>query len=377
MFRSFFLAGFECATGYNVDKQAIDQICATQHDEYVRDDYDMLVEVGIQGVREGVRWPLVEIDGEFDFATVGPFIKAARETDVEVIWDLFHYGFPDDIDLFTNEFAERFANYCYAAAKYIGDRTDGPCYFTPINEPSFFAWAAGDACLFRPHLCGRGVELKYCLARAAIAGINAIWRACPNAVIVNVDPVCRVVTPPDRPDLEEEAADFNNNKVFESWDMVAGRLHPELGGSRKHLGVVGINYYWTNQWEIHRAGVPLRDSDPRRAPLSQLIKTVHERYGGDLLITETSHVGEMREVWMSELSSECERLLSEGIPLRGVCIYPVLGMPEWHEPGIWTRMGLWDLEERRGKLARVPYEPMLRSLREAQARLEVAAFQRR
>ena len=32
-------------------------------------------------------------------------------------------------------------------------------------------------------------------------------------------------------------------------DMLAGRLMPELGGSRDWLDIVGINYYWTNQWE--------------------------------------------------------------------------------------------------------------------------------
>jgi hypothetical protein len=35
-------------------------------------------------------------------------------------------------------------------------------------------------------------------------------------------------------------------------------------------------------------------------------------------------------------------MLKEGMPLLGVCLYPILGMPEWHEPDIWTPMGLWD-----------------------------------
>jgi len=38
----------------------------------------------------------------------------------------------------------------------------------------------------------------------------------------------------------------------------------------------------------------------------------------------------MREVWLKELMSESEFLLKSGTPLDGVCIYPVLGMPEWH-----------------------------------------------
>ncbi len=34
MFKSFFLAGFECATGYNLHREWIDQIEATQHERY-------------------------------------------------------------------------------------------------------------------------------------------------------------------------------------------------------------------------------------------------------------------------------------------------------------------------------------------------------
>ena len=39
MFRSFYLAGFECATGYNMHGEWIDQIAATEHDLHVDADY--------------------------------------------------------------------------------------------------------------------------------------------------------------------------------------------------------------------------------------------------------------------------------------------------------------------------------------------------
>jgi hypothetical protein len=67
----------------------------------------------------------------------------------------------------------------------------------------------------------------------------------------------------------------------------------------------------------------------------------------------------MREVWLEELMLECEFLLNDGVPLHGVCIYPVLGMPEWHHPEQWTHMGLWDLVPNHTSLRRVPYLPAL------------------
>lgn len=370
MFRSFFLAGFEGSTGYNKHGRWFDQVVATGHDQTVDEDYRQLSRLDIHGARESVRWPLVDLGrSRYDFSTVDPFLEAARRHGVEVIWDLFHYGYPVKLDPWSDEFRKRFADYCYAVGRYIATKTEGTCAFTPVNEPSFMAYAGGEKGLFAPHATGRGWDLKVALTRAAIEGINALWAACPEARIVNVDPLCRVACPVDRPDLESEVRDFNERLVFQSWDMLCGRLLPELGGSRAHLDVVGINYYWTNQWELgghaREDGVvsPLADDDPRRWPLRALVHSVWERYGGEVMITETSHIGDHRSRWIHEVALEAEHLLQNDVPLRGVCLYPILGMPEWHDPDIWTPMGLWDPVCHRDPCGdRLICEPMLDAL---------------
>jgi hypothetical protein len=144
MFQSFFLAGFEGSTGYNRHGDWFDQVVATGHDRMVDQNYRDLAKLEIRAARETVRWPLVDLGhGRYDFSTVEPFIEAARRNGVEVIWDLFHYGYPDGLDLWSSEFPKRFADYCYAVGRYIADRTAGNCLFTPVNEPSFMAYAAG------------------------------------------------------------------------------------------------------------------------------------------------------------------------------------------------------------------------------------------
>lgn len=372
-FRSFFMGGFECATGPNRHGNPMDQVCATQHDRFVAEDYRLLSKRGIRTVREGVRWPLVDIEGRYDFDSLDPMLQAAEDEGMELIFDLFHYGYPEDLDIFSPEFVTRFEEYCRACAKYIWMNLPGPYYFTPVNEPSFFAYAAGEACLFGPRECGRGYELKLQLARAAIRGIEAIWQVIPEARIVNVDPVCRVVPPRDRPDLADEAKWFNEVAVFESFDMIAGRLHPELGGSRRHLDIVGVNYYWTNQWEHTKPGIPLSEDDERLWSVGDLVRWVWHRYGGEVCITETAHGGENRAPFLFSLGKEAEALVRSGVPLTGVCLYPILGMPEWHEPEQWARLGLWDLMPgESGTLERVPYRPALGALRVAQARVEHA-----
>jgi hypothetical protein len=85
------------------------------------------------------------------------------------------------------------------------------------------------------------------------------------------------------------------------------------------------------------------------------------------MITETTHVGNMRGPWLQEVAEESEALLREGVRLHGVCLYPILGMPEWHSPTDWTPMGMWDpLSHAEPHGRRVPHQPMLDAFRKAQ-----------
>jgi len=370
VFSSFFLAGFECTTGFNRRGEWIDQIAATRHDLQIDEDYGLLREVGIRAAREGVRWPLVQKHSKFDFSSVDIILKAAREHQIEIVYDLFHFGYPPGVDIFSPEFPNQFADYCGAVARHIVSESDGPYYFTPVNEPSYFSWAAGDAGLFAPYLNGRGGDMKVRLIMAVIQAVHAIRSVCPVARFINVDPICRVVAPVNRPDLEEAAAAFNRDAVFQSWDMLAGRLHPELGGSLDILDIIGVNYYWTNQWTLNKPGEPLEKDDPRYCRVSDLLMNVANRYPNEIVLTETSHAGPKRGTWLESITEDAETLLSQGAPLRGICLYPILGMPEWHDRSVWTQMGLWDLVGVDGHLERVCHEPMLRSLRAAQQRLE-------
>lgn len=384
MFRSFFLAGFEGSTGYNRHGQWFDQVVATGHDRTFREDYRALAKLGIHGIREVMRWPLIDHGhGRYDFSSVAPFLHTAAENGIEVIWDLFHYGFPRHVDVWSNDFSSRFADYCYAAARFVDRHSSGVPSFTPVNEPSFMAYAAGEKGLFAPHQTGRGWDLKVALVRAAIQGIDAIRSVRPDARIVNADPLCYVVAPEREEEWRAAVEDFNSRLVFQSWDMLCGNLLPELGGSRAHLDIVGINYYWTNQWEwntppsVDGTIPPLAEDDSRRLKLRDLVTTVSDRYGGDLMITETTHVGDRRGPWLREVAEESEMLLRDGVPLQGVCLYPILGMPEWHSPQDWTPMGLWDpvcREEPHGD--RLPCQPMLDVFRDMRG-LDVLHARRR
>jgi len=83
-----------------------------------------------------------------------------------------------------------------------------------------------------------------------------------------------------------------------------------------------------------------------------------------MIIAETAHQDAMRPAWVREVATEVEAVLNEGMPLRGVCLYPILSMPEWHSQDEWTHMGLWDLKPVDGSLKRELCQPMMEALRE-------------
>ncbi|HZP82806.1 MAG TPA: hypothetical protein VFB21_14295 [Chthonomonadaceae bacterium] len=377
---SFVIAGFECSTPINRDLRRIDELALTQHDRHVREDYRRLRELGICAARDGVRWNLIDQGGRLDFSSVLPFVVAAEAEGITVIWDLFHYGYPDDLDIFSDDFIVRFADYAYAFARLIARRSDAVPFYTPVNEISYFAWAAGDEALFAPHARGRGPELKRQLARAAIAGMDAILAVDARARFVHCEPLCRVVAPLDAPHLAGEADYFNTHCVHEAWDMLGGIAAPELGGSPRHLDILGVNYYGYNQWEHQRPERVLAPNDPRRLPLSELLRQLHARYDRPLLISETSSHGEFRPSWLRETGEECLRALASGVDLHGLCLYPIVDMFDWHDFREPLGMGLWELcpaEHDAECLERLLHEPTVVELRRLQARVDSLVAHRR
>jgi len=133
LFSSYFLGGFECTTGFNRDGDWIDLIDETGHLRHADGDYRRVSAVGIRAVREGIRWPLVDKGrGFFDFSSVESLVRAARRYRVEVVWDLFHFGYPAGLDLLSRAFPSRFAEYCAACAHYLRDRLQGTLWFTVL-----------------------------------------------------------------------------------------------------------------------------------------------------------------------------------------------------------------------------------------------------
>ena len=374
IFPTFFLSGFECSTFLWKDRGRRDLVAETRHREHALGDYQLLRDVGIAVAREGIPWPLVEKRGYHDFSPLDPVLDAINRTRILPIWDLCHYGYPIDADPFADDFAERFARYCRAAAEYVIARVHlpGPHFFTPINEITFFAFMGGRMGWVAPWRADEEsrVALRRALCRAAIAGARAIRAVDPAARMVSIDPLVNVVAPRDRPDLAGAAHHETYEDPFVAWDILAGKRHPEDGGDPEILDIVGVNCYSFGQMEYRPDGrhAALPPGDDRILPLCDLLALPWARYGRPMIVGETSGLREGRDEWLDDVMHESLAAVAGGVDLHGVCLFPAVDMPDWHT-GEWLHSGIADLVADGDDLRRAPAGDYIARLHKWQRRL--------
>jgi hypothetical protein len=303
-------------------------------------------------------------------------VHAARATGTQVIWDLCHFGWPDHLDLFKPEFVAALANFGETFSRWLACETDEPQFFVPINEMSFFSWAAGDEGSMFPFVVNRGVELKCQLARATIVTIDAIRSVQPHARFLQVEPLIHVIAHPNHPE-EAEAAEACRLAQFQAWDILSGRLWPEFGGGEKYLDLVGINFYPHNQWYYNlrnnrriRKFQPIARRNPLYRPFSKMLGEVFDRYQRAMVISETGAEGRIRPGWFRYLCSETGKAIESGLPVYGMCLYPILNHPGWVDDR-HCENGLWDYADADGD--RKIYEPLAKALKKEGRKLEQMA----
>jgi hypothetical protein len=239
-------------------------------------------------------------------------------------------------------------------------------WVVPVNEISFLAWAAGDVGIFNPFEQGRGDELKIQLVRATIRAIQSTHQVA-DVRIVNTDPMINVVADPARPE-DAERAEVHRQAQYAAFDMVAGRSHPELGGREEYLGTLGMNYYIHNQWVYPGGhGMTIEPSRSTYRPVWQMLREVYERYGRPLFIGETGIEDNARPAWLRYIGYEVRRAIREGVPIQGICLYPIVNHPGWDDDRHCYN-GLWDYPDVHG--VREIYGPLVQELLEQQWLLE-------
>lgn len=365
VFESFFIAGFECATHRRRDGARVDSIAAQAHDRFARQDYALAQDHGLRTARDGLRWHLIEPEREaYDWSSWLPMLRAAHDAGMQVIWDLWHYGTPDWLDIFSDELPHRLAAFAREAARLHREETDAVPWWCPLNEINFYAFIAGEVPEFHPYATGRAWELKRQLVRAGVAVVDAVREIDPRARIMWCEPAINVL-PDDRSPEARAAAEARHVSQYEAFDMLSGRDHPEIGGRPDVLDVLGLNFYPHNQFTLTKGAIPLGHHAWR--PLRDMLETAWRRYARPIVLTETGAENCGRAAWLHYICGEVEDAIERGVPVDGICWYPITDYAGWDD-GRVCPTGLLSSADEHGR--RQVHQRLARELRRQQELFE-------
>jgi beta-glucosidase/6-phospho-beta-glucosidase/beta-galactosidase len=342
LFPSLFMAGFDASSHRRKDGLRLDLIAGTGHDALAVEDYRACAALGLRGVRDGLRWHLIERSrGTYDWSTWRPMLKAAHAAGVRVVWDLFHYGYPDFLQIGSPEMLDAYGEFAAAATRVHREEVGEPPLFCPFNEISFVAWAVDDG--YFPPVGLKGAELKRALVALALAGVAAVRAEESRARFLWAEPLVHVA-PRDHSRAERQRAEQYRLAQFEAYDMLMGRTHDDLGGQPDAVDVVGLNFYPHNQWYYHGPTIPMGHHEYR--PLADMLVEVAERYGKPMYFAETGAEGSGRPAWLHYVCDETRAAIARGASIEAICLYPVTDYLGW-DNARHASVGLFSLPDRK------------------------------
>ncbi len=355
LIRSFWMGGYEGADHISGNGLVLDMVQGTDHLARLDEDHAMASRRGLRTVRESIGWRLAEAGpGCWDFERTLAIAQSARRHGLQVVWTLMHYGTPPDVNLLDDAFIPRLVAFAEAVARVLRPWHEGPepPVYNIVNEIGFVAWVVSATNVMHPYRgetegqgdssVQAGYVVKRRLVRAVLLAMAAMRRVDARARFLHVEPVIHTVPPPGRPDLEPLALQIAGYQ-WQAWDLIAGRMEPELGGSLQALDIVGVNHYHSSQWEVLTEDrLRWHEQDPRRRPVAALLADVWQRYRRPLLVAETSHVSVGRADWLHDMAGEVRAAREQGVPVAGLCLYPLVDRHDWSDPTHWHRSGLWD-----------------------------------
>jgi hypothetical protein len=119
-----------------------------------------------------------------------------------------------------------------------------------------------------------------------------------------------------------------------------------------------------NQW-VHK-GTFLERTHPQYRPFCEILSELYHRYRKPIFVAETGIEDERRPEWLAYICDEVITALRSGIPIEGVCLYPILNHPGWDNER-HCHNGLWDYCNDSGD--REVYNPLAEELARQQFRI--------
>ncbi|HYX39337.1 MAG TPA: family 1 glycosylhydrolase [Oligoflexus sp.] len=357
--------GVECTVN-RVGDIYFDQLSFSGHDMRL-EDLERFAALGLRTLRYPVIWERIAPDhpNEFDWKWTDERLIRARELGIRVIAGLVHHGSgPKYTDLLDPLFPEKLASFAErVAARYPWLDAD-----TPINEPLTTARFSGLYGHWYPHARSHRafVRMLFAECHGTALAMQAIRRITPEVMLVQTEDMGRIFSTP----FMAYEASYENARRWLSLDMLTGQLTPDhelwnycqtMGLTESELqtfiqspcppDIVGINHYVTSNRFLderqerypvcyHGGNERHRFADIEAVLVGaenivgprEVLRQAWDRYKLPLAITET-HIGSSRDEqlrWIDEFWRTALDLQDEGIDMRAVAIWALLGSYDWN-----------------------------------------------
>lgn len=355
--------GHECTVSRTLDGYR-DQTSLSGHASRL-DDLDRFAALGCRALRYPVLWERVSPDdpGRQAWDWSDERLARLRELSIRPIVGLIHHGAgPAYTGLLNPGFAMGLAAHAQAVAARYPWVQD----WSPVNEPLTTARFSALYGHWHPHVANEPAFWTAALNQidAVRLSMKAIRRINPNARLIQTEDLGRTyATAP----LHDQAR-FENLRRWMTWDLLTGRVTPEHGlfdrlarfglGDRLRViaddpcppDIIGVNHYLTGErfldhrlerYPPHTRGgnatqayadvEAVRVLLPGPDGLEGVLREAHARYGLPMAVTEVhnSCTREEQMRWLLEAWRTAERLRGEGMDLRAVTAWSLLGAYDW------------------------------------------------
>ncbi|HEX8280166.1 MAG TPA: family 1 glycosylhydrolase, partial [Chthoniobacterales bacterium] len=349
-------------------------------------DLDQFAQIGLRTLR----FPILmeEIAPEsltvLHWDRLDPQIERLQELGIKPIAGLLHHGSgPRYTSLVDPDLPEKLGVF----ARAVAERYPWIDSFTPVNEPLTTARFSGLYGHWYPH--GRDPQIfARCLinqCRAVAVAMASVRDVTPHALLVQTEDLGKTYSTPTL----QYQADFENERRWVTWDLLTGKLNPgspmwnhlvSSGITEDELewfraspcppDIIGVNHYVTSErfldenLELHPPETHGGNREHRYADVAAVrvraegiagtkgvLREAWDRYHLPLAVTE-AHLGCTREEqlrWLQEIWSGAEDLRAEGVDVRGVTVWSLLGAYDWnslltrndgvYEPGAFDMRG--------------------------------------
>ncbi len=358
--------GLEC-TVVRLGDAFRDQSVETGHQRRP-EDLDAIAALGIRTLRYPVLLETIapKHPEQQDWRWHDDRLARLRRLGIAPIAGLVHHG---SGPRYTHLLDAAFPEIVAAHAGRVAARYPWITQYTPINEPLTTARFSGLYGHWHPHGTSVAVFLRALVnqCRAVVLSMQAIRAVRPDAQLVQTDDLGKTFSTPGL----QAQADYENERRWLSFDLLCGRVdtshawYPafiKAGISAAELAffveadskpdILGINHYLTSErfldhrlamypghfqdgahrpdyvdLEAVRIDLPAREIGPEAR-----LREVWQRYGLPMAVTEAHHGCTRDEQlrWLMEVWQSARRLQGEGVDLRAVTIWSLLGAVDWN-----------------------------------------------